>query len=33
MTDFVEVIPVDIAQSEHLDKHTKKYREIFLPGP
>jgi iron(III) transport system substrate-binding protein len=28
----VKVIPVDISQSEHLDKHSKKYREIFLAG-
>jgi len=28
----VKMIPVDIAQSEHLEKHEKRYREIFLPG-
>ena len=28
----VKVIPVDISQSEHLDRHSKKYREIFLAG-
>ena len=26
----VKMIPVDISQSEQLDKHSKKYREIFL---
>ena len=28
----VKVIPVDISQSEHLDKHSKTYRELFLAG-
>lgn len=28
----VKVIPADISQSEHLEKHTKRYREIFLSG-
>src|SRR5262250_685179 len=28
----VKVIPLDISQSEHLDRHAKKYREIFLAG-
>ncbi|MBM2803474.1 MAG: fbpA 2 [Deltaproteobacteria bacterium] len=26
----VKMFPVDIAQSEHLEKHEKRYREIFL---
>ena len=29
----VQVIPVDITQSEHLEKQSKRYREIFLRGP
>ena len=28
----VKVIPVDISQSEHLDKRSKTYRELFLAG-
>ena len=28
----VKVIPVDISQSENLDKHSKTYRELFLAG-
>jgi iron(III) transport system substrate-binding protein len=28
----VKMIPVDIAQSEQLEKHEKRYREIFLGG-
>ena len=28
----VKVIPLDISQSEHLDRHARKYREIFLAG-
>jgi hypothetical protein len=26
----VKVIPVDMAQSEHLEKQRKRFREIFL---
>jgi len=28
----VKMIPVDMAQSEHMERHEKRYREIFLPG-
>ena len=28
----VKVIPTDISQSEHLEKHTKRFHEIFLAG-
>jgi ABC-type Fe3+ transport system substrate-binding protein len=28
----VKMIPIDITQAEHLDKHEKRYREIFLSG-
>ncbi|MBI4488802.1 MAG: extracellular solute-binding protein [Deltaproteobacteria bacterium] len=28
----VKVIPAEISQSEHLEKHTRRYREIFLSG-
>jgi iron(III) transport system substrate-binding protein len=28
----VKMIPVDITQAEHLEKHEKRYREIFLGG-
>jgi ABC-type Fe3+ transport system substrate-binding protein len=28
----VKLLPVDISQAEHLEKHTKTYREILLPN-
>lgn len=28
----VKIIPVDFAQAEHMEKHAKRYREIFLSG-
>jgi len=28
----VKMIPVDMAQSEHMERHEKRYREIFLSG-
>ena len=28
----VKLLPVDISQAEHLEKHTKTYREILLPS-
>jgi iron(III) transport system substrate-binding protein len=28
----VKMIPIDITQAEHLDRHEKRYREIFLSG-
>lgn len=28
----VKIIPVDFTQAEHMEKHAKRYREIFLSG-